>query len=85
MEILPGLTMDKKGTIAAMIYDISRMVTIQMIAQLLTSLNNNTSFLTNVFIKNTLYLCLGVIIFWLLIFKQLSGSYFIQKKLSEDQ
>lgn len=85
MEVLLGLTMGEKGTTVAMIYDLTRMVTIQIIAQLLMSLNNNTSFVTDMFIKNTLYLCLGVVIFWLLIFKQLSGSYFIQKKLSEDQ
>ena len=85
MEVFTGLAMNEKWTNTAMIYDLIRMVTIQVIAQVLSSLNNNTPFLTGIFAKNTLFLCLGVIIFWLLIFKQLSGSYFIQEELSEDQ
>ncbi|MBG01401.1 MAG: hypothetical protein CL470_03940 [Acidimicrobiaceae bacterium] len=53
-----------------MIYDIMRMVTMQFVVQGLFSANNPTISLFNgVFIQTTLFLCLGIMIFWLIIYK----------------
>ena len=55
-----------------MFYDVIRTITIQVIAQLLFSINNpSISFFTSIFIESSIYLCIGVIIFWLIIYKLL--------------
>ena len=55
-----------------MFYDIIRTNTIQVIAQLLFSANNpSVSFFNSTFIHTSLYLCIGVIVFWLIIYKLL--------------
>ena len=59
-----------------MFYDILRTITIQVIAQLLFSINNpSISFFDNIFIETSIYLCIGVALFWLIIYK-LYNSYF---------
>ena len=53
-----------------MFYDLLRTITIQVIAQLLFSANNpSVSFLNNTFFQTSLYLCIGVIVFWLIVYK----------------
>ena len=53
-----------------MFYDVVRTITIQVIAQLLFSANNpSVSFFNNTFVQTSLYLCIGVIVFWLLVYK----------------
>jgi len=53
-----------------MFYDLLRTITIQVIAQLLFSANNpSVSFLNNTFLQTSLYLCIGVIVFWLIVYK----------------
>ena len=53
-----------------MIYDIMRMVTMQFVVKGLFSASNPTISLFNgVFIQTTLFLCLGIMIFWLIIYK----------------
>ena len=55
-----------------MFYDVIRTITIQVIAQLLFSINNpSISFLNNTFIQSSLYLCIGVIVFWLIVYRLL--------------
>ena len=55
-----------------MFYDVIRTITIQVIAHLLFSINNpSISFFTSIFIESSIYLCIGVIIFWLIIYKLL--------------
>ncbi len=55
-----------------MLYDILRTITIQIIAQLLFSINNpSISFLNNTFIQSSIYLCIGVIVFWLIVYRLL--------------
>ena len=55
-----------------MFYDILRTITIQVIAQLLFSINNpSISFLNNTFIQSSIYLCIGVIVFWLIVYRLL--------------
>ena len=53
-----------------MFFDVMRTITIQIIAQLLFSINNpSITFLDNVFIETSIYLCIGVVMFWLIIYK----------------
>ena len=51
-----------------MINDIIRMVTIQVITQFLFVMNNNSvSFFNMTFFKTTIFICLSIVIYWLII------------------
>ncbi len=53
-----------------MIYDILRTITMQFVVQILFSINHPTiSIFNTMFIQTTLFLCLGIMIFWLIIYK----------------
>ena len=53
-----------------MIYDISRLLTLQIFTQFMISMNNTSvSFLSGTFIQTTLFLCIGVMIYWLILYK----------------
>ena len=53
-----------------MFYDIFRTLTMQIVAQLLFSMNNpNVAFLNGTFVQTTLYLCIGVGAFWMVVYK----------------
>ena len=51
-------------------YDLLRTITVQVVAQLLFSLNNpSVSFLNSTFVQTSVYLCVGVIAFWMVVYK----------------
>ena len=51
-------------------YDILRLLTIQIFTQFMISMNNTSvSFLSGSFIQTTLFLCIGVMIYWLILYK----------------
>ena len=53
-----------------LVYDILRTVTVQIVTQFLISSNSpSISFLSGTFIQTTLFLCIGVIAFWLVVYK----------------
>jgi hypothetical protein len=53
-----------------MIYDITRTITMQIVVQLLFSMNHpGVPFLSSIFIQTTLFLCLGIMVFWLIVYK----------------
>ena len=53
-----------------MIYDMIRTITIQVIVQVLFTMNNpSVSIMSITFIQTTLFLILGIMIFWLIIYK----------------
>lgn len=53
-----------------MIQDIVRIVTLQVVTQALFVLNNgNISFFNSTFIKTVIFLCLGIMVYWLIIRK----------------
>ena len=55
-----------------LVYDILRTVTVQIVTQLLISSNSSSiAFLSETFIQTTLFLCIGVIAFWLIVYKLL--------------
>ena len=54
-----------------MVYDLFRTITVQFIVQLLFSLNTSVPLMSSTFIQTTLYLCVGVVLFWVIIYKLL--------------
>tara|TARA_B100000963_G_C22574774_1_gene647839 strand:+ start:32 stop:283 length:252 start_codon:yes stop_codon:yes gene_type:complete len=53
-----------------LVYDVLRTVTVQIVTQLLISSNSpSVSFLSETFIQTTLFLCIGVVAFWLVVYK----------------
>ena len=53
-----------------LVYDVLRTVTVQIVTQLLISSNSpSVSFLSETFIQTTLFLCIGVVSFWLVVYK----------------
>ena len=58
-----------------MIYDIIRTIVIQCVVQLLFYMNNpGVELFTGIFFQTTLFLILGVIIFWLIAYKLISNN-----------
>ena len=59
-----------KLEIKLLTYDIIRTITIQIITQFLFSMNNpSISFISDTFFQTTLFLCIGIISFWLIVYK----------------
>ena len=55
-----------------LLYDILRLLTIQIISQLLFTINNSEhKFLSERFLHTLIYLLIGTLIFWLIIYKTL--------------
>jgi len=51
-------------------YDLLRTITVQVVAQLLFSLNNpSVTFLNSTFVQTSIYLCVGVVAFWMVVYK----------------
>ena len=76
------LTFDKNTM--PMIYDIIRIVTIQVITQFLFVLNNNgtdVKFFNSTFLKTVIFLCLGILVYWLIVRKIIQTKFFT----SEDE
>ena len=59
-----------------MVYDIIRTITVQVIVQILFTINNpSVSLMSITFIQTTLFLILGIMVFWLIIYKFISTNY----------
>ena len=68
--------------IKPMIFDILRLVTMQIVTQFLVSVNNSkASFFTGEFIQVTLFLILSLMIFWMVVYKFLNKNEMIEKYL----
>ena len=53
-----------------MFYDLLRTITVQLVTQLLFSINNpSVSFLNSTFVQTSIYLCTGVVAFWMVVYK----------------
>ncbi len=69
-----------------MIYDIIRIVTIQVITQFLFVINSNgtdVKFFNTTFLKTVIFLCLGILVYWLVI-RKLIQSKFLTSDDEED-
>ena len=72
MDIFNIINHQTKPEIKLLIYDIFRTITIQVITQFFFSMNNSSvSFMSDVFVQTTLFLCVGIIAFWLIVYKLL--------------
>ena len=65
-----------------LLYDILRLLTIQMISQFLFTMNNSEhKFLSSRFLNTLIYLIIGTLVFWLIIYKTLLSYNFDPLKL----
>lgn len=61
--------------IIPMIYDIVRTVIIQIVVQFLFYMNNpGVEFFTSIFFQTTVFLVLGVVVFWLIAYKIMANT-----------
>ena len=66
--------------IKPMIFDIIRLLTMQIITQFLISMNSSTaSFFTVEFLQITLFLVLSLMVFWMIVYKFLKKNETIEK------
>jgi hypothetical protein len=66
--------------IKPMIFDILRLLTMQIITQFLISMNSSTSsFFTVEFVQVTLFLILSLMVFWMVVYKFLKKNETIEK------
>tara|TARA_B100000035_G_C20788140_1_gene459955 strand:+ start:305 stop:559 length:255 start_codon:yes stop_codon:yes gene_type:complete len=80
------LTFDKNTM--PMIYDIIRIVTIQVITQFLFVLNNNgtdVKFFNSTFLKTVIFLCLGILVYWLIVRKIIQTKFFTSEEEEDYQ
>tara|TARA_Y100000389_G_C17044163_1_gene309549 strand:+ start:178 stop:426 length:249 start_codon:yes stop_codon:yes gene_type:complete len=76
------LNYNMDGEIKPMIFDILRLVTMQVLVQFLVSINNpKSSFITGEFIQVTLFLILSLMVFWMVIYKFINKNNVIENIL----
>jgi hypothetical protein len=67
-----------------MVQDIVRIITLQVVTQTLFVMNNNNiSFFNMTFIKTVIFLCLAILIYWLIIRKLIKINFFKNDKKDE--
>ena len=68
MESLFNMKLNIDNENYALLNDIVRIVTIQVVTQFLFCMNNNNiSFFNITFIKTVLFICISILIYWLII------------------
>ena len=73
-----------KDEISFMIYDVLRTLTMQLVVQGLVVANNSgMPFISMDFIQVTLFLILGIIVFWMIVYKHLSKNNIIENYLTK--
>ena len=78
------LNYNMSGEIKPMIFDILRLVTMQVLVQFLVSINNpKSSFITGEFIQVTLFLILSLMVFWMVVYKFINKNNIIEKYIKE--
>lgn len=78
MEIIDGLIKKNRTNpeITPLVYDILRTLTMQFVVQFMFYINNpNISLLSPIFIQTTVFLIIGIIVFWLIVYKLFSQSF----------
>tara|TARA_Y100000814_G_scaffold253472_1_gene201109 strand:- start:893 stop:1168 length:276 start_codon:yes stop_codon:yes gene_type:complete len=80
-----GDILNTNNEIIPMIYDILRTITMQIVVQsLVVASNPSITFMSSGFIQVTLFLILGTMVFWMIIYKFLSKNNIINQLLSID-
>jgi hypothetical protein len=63
--------------ITPLLYDVVRTLTVQIIVQFMFYINNpGTTFINSMFLQTTIFLLLGVVVFWLISYKLMSNYVF---------
>lgn len=66
--------------IKPMIFDVLRLLTMQIVTQILVSANNkNVSFFSLDFLQVTLFLVLSLMVFWMIVYKFFKKNNIIEK------
>ena len=82
METLYTIVLDVNPEIIPMIYDIIRIVTLQIVTHSLFCMNNpSVSFFNAVFIQTVIFLSLSLVVYWLVIKKIISFKIKENKKV----
>lgn len=85
MEYINNVINVDRQTMLPMFYDILRLMSIQITTQFLVSLSTpGMSFFTETFMKTTLFLCIGVMLFWMIIYKFMSSNLTSVKEIVSD-
>lgn len=71
---------EMEDEIKPMIFDILRLITMQVLVQFLVSVNNpKVSFFTTEFLQVTLFLTLSLMVFWMVVYKYFNKNNIIEK------
>ena len=66
--------------IKPMVFDVLRLLTMQVVTQILVSVNNkNVSFFSLDFLQVTLFLILSLMVFWMVVYKFFKKNNIIEK------
>lgn len=66
--------------IKPMVFDVLRLLTMQVVTQILVSVNNkNVSFFSWDFLQVTLFLILSLMVFWMVVYKFFKKNNIIEK------
>ena len=72
MDSIYEIILDVDEDIVSMVYDIIRIVTLQVITQSLFCMNNKEiSFFNSHFLQTVLFLCVSIVFYWLIVKKLL--------------
>jgi len=72
MDSIYEIILDVDEDIISMVYDIIRIVTLQVITQSLFCMNNKEiSFFNSHFLQTVLFLCVSIVFYWLIVKKLL--------------
>ena len=70
---------EMEDEIKPMIFDILRLITMQVLVQFLVSVNNpKVSFFTTEFLQVTLFLTLSLMVFWMVVYKYFNKNNIIE-------
>ena len=68
------------------LYDILRLLVMQFVSQSLFSLTNTSvTFMNPVFIQSTIFLCIGLVIFWVLIYDNIHMDKFVSLFMKDEK
>tara|TARA_B100001094_G_scaffold325480_1_gene379878 strand:+ start:1866 stop:2117 length:252 start_codon:yes stop_codon:yes gene_type:complete len=78
--------LNSKNEMIPMVYDIIRTITIQIVVQSLVVTNNTgISFFSSEFLQISLFLILGIMVFWMVVYKFTTKNNLIEKYILQEE
>ena len=78
--------LNSKNEMVPMVYDIIRTITIQIVVQSLVVTNNTgISFFSSEFLQISLFLILGIMVFWMVVYKFTTKNNLIEKYILQEE